>query len=201
MGNLRLMNKRIALPWMLGIFSIIIMLVPVDSFSRDAVQLLKEAEKIANQPSDFKVDLKLVGNRDIVRIGQVVRFVFKTNKDCYLTLIHVDKSGSPVILFPNKWTKSNFVKAGKRYMVPPEESNFHIVASAPVGFEYVKAIASLDPIKALEGADLTQAGGFKVMKDPNFVMRGLAVEMGKREPVVWSTADVVFKIEKATPKE
>jgi hypothetical protein len=163
--------------------------------ANDAAEILKEVAKIQNRNSDLKVDLKVNGGKEKLVVGEIITFVVKTNRDCYLTLIHVDQSGKPVIVFPNKWTKSNFVKANQENLIPPKDSNFHFVAQEPLGVEFIKAIASTEPIEALQKAEIQTSGAFATIQKPGLVMKGLGVEMGRKQEKVWGTADVFVRIE------
>jgi hypothetical protein len=160
----------------------------------DAAQILKQVKDLRIKDPNFKIDLKLRGGKAKLQTGEIVSFALKSDRDCYVTLIHVDRSGKPSILFPNEWTKSSFVKGGQEYLIPPPDSDFHITAKEPVGVEYVKAIASTEPITSISHSDLEQTGSFAVVRNPGLVMKGLAVEMGKKDQREWSTADVVFTI-------
>jgi hypothetical protein len=163
----------------------------------DPRDLLKKANEIQNQSQDFKIDLRIEVGKDNYKIGDDIRFVFKTNKDCYLTLMSISAQGKPVIIFPNKWTESAWVTAGKEYKLPPEGSSFNFKAQEPLGVEVVKAIASTEPVKILGSADVEVAGAFKQIKNPEFVMKGIGVEMAQRDKKEWSTSDVTFNVEPA----
>lgn len=179
----------------LGIGMFLVPMVAPISWAGDADEILKEVNKLKNQSSDFRVELKTVGDKENYKIGDEIRFSFKTNKECYITLINIGPSGKPTILFPNSWTKTNLVKAGVEYFIPPMDSNYFMEAKEPLGIEVVKAVASLKPIESLAGASMKSEGNFKVINEPGLVMKGIGMEMGRRERTDWSTADAVFSIE------
>ena len=195
----RLRMDHLALACLAGIF--LLFWFPSQSFGGEAEDILKEAEKIKNQDEDFRVELRVSGDKESFKIGDEIRFTFKASKDCYVTLINIGPTGKPVIIFPNKWYKTNLVKAGKNYSIPPEESNYTMIAQDPKGIEMVKAIASLEPIKALEKADLSQVGNFKIVEKPGLVMKGIGLEVGKKKKSEWSTSEVVFSVESGSGKE
>ena len=49
-------------------------------------------------------------------------------------------------LFPNIWHQSQKVQKGKTYKIPDENSQFRFKIAGPAGKEYVKAIATLEPV-------------------------------------------------------
>jgi hypothetical protein len=164
-------------------------------YAGDAEELLKQASSIKNQDDGFRTELRVRGDKENFKIGDSISFVFKTSKDCYLTLIDIGPNGKPVIIFPNKWIKSNFVKAGREYIIPPDDSKYSMIADEPKGVEMVKAIASLEPLKALANADLTQVGNFRIIEKPGAVLKGIRMEMGEKKKDEWSTSEVVFSID------
>lgn len=90
------------------------------------------------------------GEGAIYKENETVRFLFRTNKDCYVYLYHMDSVGQVRLLFPNRYRASNRVNANKTYTIPDETMNFEFQISPPFGSEIVKAVASLQPIKDVE---------------------------------------------------
>jgi hypothetical protein len=90
------------------------------------------------------------GEGAIYKENEVVQFLFRTNKDCYVYLYHMDSVGQVRLLFPNRYQASNRVNANKTYTIPDETMNFEFQISPPFGSEIVKAVASLQPIEDIE---------------------------------------------------
>lgn len=93
------------------------------------------------------------------RLGDVIRFNFKADRDCYLTLINVGTSGKITVLFPNKYRPDGFIQAGRVYQTETRgEMPFKIRASGPAGSELVKVVATLEPLD-LSSLKMGEAGG------------------------------------------
>ena len=104
---------------------------------------------------DEAVDEKLVQ----ARLEDVIRFNFRAEKDCYLTLINVGTSGKITVLFPNKYRPDGAIKGGKVYRTETKgEMPFKIRAQGPAGRELVKVIATLAPLD-LSSLKMGEAGG------------------------------------------
>jgi hypothetical protein len=121
-------------------------------------------EKIKPKKSAFNIDIRVIeGNyqdsRDVMsrpkserkyHIGEKVNLYFKSEKDCYLTLLNYGTSGKLTVLFPNSLFKDNFIKANTIYAIPGRDYPFDYIISGPRGMERIKAIAvteKLDLIK------------------------------------------------------
>ncbi|MCC7261843.1 MAG: caspase family protein [Candidatus Latescibacteria bacterium] len=92
------------------------------------------------------------------KVGELLTFSFKTDRDCYLTLIDLGTTGKITVLFPNEYQPSGFVKAGQVYQTGTRGLlPFQIRASGPPGRELVKVIATLDSL-ALPSLKLGKAG-------------------------------------------
>src|SRR3989339_943836 len=100
---------------------------------------------------DFKIKVWAdKGEGSVYKKDESVRFHFRSNKDCYIYLYHMDASGSVKLLFPNSFNKDNRVKANQVNSIPDDTMNFDFKITEPLGAEMVKAFASLQPIKDLE---------------------------------------------------
>jgi len=81
------------------------------------------------------------------QVGDVIRFNFKAERDCYLSLINVGTSGKVTVLFPNEYRPDGWIQGGKVYQTGTEgEMPFRIRAGGPAGRELVKVIATLEPL-------------------------------------------------------
>lgn len=141
--------------------------------------------QVSNPSAPFRVEVSVNGQASegadapTFHVGDKVTFRFKSDHDCYLTLVDVGTSGHVTVLFPNQFHADNFVKAGQVVSIPDGEMGFDIQVQGPLGKEMVKAFATVDKV------DITSAigtKGFKSYKDPaafrkEFV-QGLARAMG-----------------------
>lgn len=100
---------------------------------------------------DFKIKVWAdKGEGSVYTKDESVQFHFRSNKDCYIYLYHMDASGSVKLLFPNSFNKDNRIKANQINSIPDDTMNFDFKITEPLGAEMVKAFASLQPIKDLE---------------------------------------------------
>ena len=90
------------------------------------------------------------GEGSVYKKDESVQFHFRSNKDCYIYLYHMDASGSVKLLFPNSFNRDNKVKANQVNSIPDDTMNFDLKITEPLGAEMVKAFASLQPVKDLE---------------------------------------------------
>lgn len=100
---------------------------------------------------DFKIKVwPDKGEGAVYEEGEEIVFHFRADRDCYVYLYHADSEGNVKLLFPNSYSRENFVKAGQVYSIPSETVNFSFKSARPFGSEIIKAIATLQPIKDIE---------------------------------------------------
>ncbi len=101
-------------------------------------------------------DIKLWTDRQEYSPGDTIAFNFRSDRDCYLTLINIATSGNITILFPNRYHPHNFIRAGVTYRVPDADYGFEFNVTGPRGTDRVKAIATLQDQPIFEH-DFTQS--------------------------------------------
>lgn len=89
--------------------------------------------------------VKLWTDKSAYRVGDTIAFYFQPQKDCYVTLVNINASGSITQLFPNRFHSDNRVRAGVRYRIPGQDYGFEFQVEPPGGVERVYAIASTYP--------------------------------------------------------
>ncbi len=167
---------------------------PVDEIIKD----LQALEAGGKKPS-FSVKLKVQGDKTNFQPGDTISFTFETDKDCYLYLIDQGTSKANTLIFPNEYKKSAKVTAGTTYKVPPEGSDFHfkITQDSKAGLEEVIALASAEPIEALEKllgeANFADKGPVLRIKNPRRVMKDIVAELGGAKS--WGWERTAFYIE------
>ena len=121
-------------------------------------------EKIKPKKSAFNIDVRVIegdftDSRDVMsrpksernyHIGEKVNLYFKSEKDCYLTLLNYGTSGKLTVLFPNSLFKDNSIKANKIYAIPGRDYPFDYLISGPKGVERIKAIATTDKLDLIK---------------------------------------------------
>jgi outer membrane protein OmpA-like peptidoglycan-associated protein len=77
--------------------------------------------------------------------GEKAVIYFKTDVDGYVTLYDIDTQGGVLVIFPNRHTPDNFVRAGQSYQIPAQRAGYDLIVEGPEGIEYVEAVASTNP--------------------------------------------------------
>ncbi|MFQ5823796.1 MAG: DUF4384 domain-containing protein [bacterium] len=95
------------------------------------------------------------------RVGSEVMLHVTGNPNTYLYLVDVDPAGKVTVLFPNSFSKDNYLKASLTYKMPAP-NHYRMQVSGPAGPELVKAIATAKPLKidilAADKGDFTNLG-------------------------------------------
>jgi hypothetical protein len=100
------------------------------------------------------------------RLGDTLKVFVRADRDCYVRILYRDSRGSDLDLFPASSTDDNFIKAGRVYTFPPDDT-YHIVAVEPYGTECLKVFAGTDPrmLRVFKDGTTTQARGMKILRD------------------------------------
>ena len=120
--------------------------------------IVKQLAYIRHPNPPFKVNISVAGERRDFKIGEKIVYNVSCEEDCYLLMLNLDSKGNFQVIFPNKFHKDNFVKAGSTIQIPDQEmksKKFEFQFFPPAGEETVKVIASNTQLK-LEGLDLTE---------------------------------------------
>ncbi len=73
----------------------------------------------APEPRD-DLELLLWSKSEIYDAGQLATFHARSNQNCYLTLISLDRGGQATVLFPNEFEQNNLLVANKDMMLPAD---------------------------------------------------------------------------------
>lgn len=147
---------------------------------------IRDLTELVHTNPAFKIELWTDKKR--YRIGDQITIYFRSEKDCYLTLIDITTSGKFYILFPNSYEKNNFIESGKTYSIPAARHPFAITVGEPRGFERLKAIATL------ENVDLTKTRPgkgnqvFTRLRKPVKVIRALNIVLADTKKLIWADA-------------
>ncbi|BBO83083.1 hypothetical protein DSCO28_36490 [Desulfosarcina ovata subsp. sediminis] len=133
--------------------SMIINLETDDAFYHLGNKIFSTYKKVEKN-KDFEI--QLWSDKKSYRVGDSIAFYFKTDRDCYLTLINIGKTGNITQLFPNKIHPDNSVKAGVQYRIPGPNYGFEFIVEPPGGTERIYALASTSPIGIFDNQFNTQ---------------------------------------------
>lgn len=77
--------------------------------------------------------------------GEKALIYFTADADGYITLYDIDTQGNVLVIFPNRYTPDNFVRAGQTLQLPALEADYDLIVEGPEGIEYIEAVASTNP--------------------------------------------------------
>lgn len=164
--------------------------------------------RLQNPRSTFRVALRADHKgAEGYRVGDVVRFHFRSDRDCYLTLIDIGTSGKVTVLYPNQRHVDTFVPAGQEVTIP--EETFKIRAQGPTGLEMVVAVATTRPCELSALLPRAPTTLFRSFSDPaefrrlflTSLSKGIVTEStpvgtasGSLRSAEWAEASAVFFI-------
>jgi hypothetical protein len=179
--------------------SIIIIWAGIASAQNPTQDILHKLSQIKQPQPPFNIQLWV--NQRSYQPGDRIEFSFRTDRDCYLTLIDVATKGVIRVIFPNKYSPDNFVQAGKTYNIPGDYS-FNMKVTGPAGIERVKAIATIKPMSIFE-MDLVRGDYFfyEDKSDNGVITRGIGGLASKLKQHTWSETELEFEIKGAVSSE
>ncbi len=121
------------------------------------------------------------------RTGDKINLYFRSEKDCYLTLLNYGTSGKLTVLFPNALFKDNFIKGNRVYAIPGEVYPFDYILSGPPGAEKIKAIAATHKFNLI---DLTFQEG-EIFSTSKSATRDICVAAKKIESADSSSFEIL----------
>jgi TolB-like protein len=136
--------------------------------------------------SEEKIKIDLWTDQKSYRIGENLIVNFKADRDCYVTLVDVGTSGNVHILFPNRFSPGNKVKANELYSVPGRGDGYKIAVKGPAGTEIIRAIATLKPVSFIDTDFSVTRSIFKsVERDIPSFTRDLSIEASETPSSHW----------------
>ena len=141
------------------------------------------AKKVEAEPArEGEIKVELWSDRPSYKIGESMTLHFKTDRDCYVTILDVGTSGKVHIIYPNRFSGGGQVLAGKTYSIPGRNDGYVIMVEGFPGIEVVRAIATLTPLAAT-AVDFSKFGGiFKEVDEPAVLTRDLNIVVQKTGP-------------------
>jgi hypothetical protein len=161
--------------------------------------ILHKLSQIKQPRPTFHIQLWV--NQQSYQPGDPIEFSFRTDRNCYLTLIDVATEGIIRVIFPNKYSPDNFVQAGRTYNIPGDY-NFRMKVTGPAGIEKVKAIATTKPMNIFE-MDFVRGDYFffEGKPDNGVITRGIGGLASKLKKHTWSETELEFEIREAVSSE
>lgn len=120
---------------------------------------------VTNPSASFRIEL--MSEKPQYQVGEKAKFLVKTERDCYLSVINIGVSGKWTLLVPNPYRPDSIDTLIRKrdgwIKIPDTLDNFEFTVSLPVGTERVKAICTLQPVQLVENMELSQ-GFFQLSK-------------------------------------
>ena len=111
------------------------------------------------------------------RVGESIVLHFRANRDGYVTIVDIQPGGDVVVLFPNDYSGSNAVKAGREYTIPRDDDAFEIQFSTPAGRDTVTAFFTEKRVDWLDYKKLSGEGFRSVRENEKAGMtRGITIK-------------------------
>ncbi len=142
---------------------------------------------VRNPSAAFTVELR--PERTSYRVGEQATFLFRTDRDCYLSVVNIGTSGGWIMLLPNKWRPDPpLVRAADGWVkIPGSADGFDFTVGPPIGEERVKAICTTRPISLVQNIDLS-GGLFQLSRGKESRFRDLSVTQAVVRDEDWSEA-------------
>ncbi len=141
---------------------------------------------LRNPSASFKVELR--SERPSYRVGEKATFLFRAERDCYLTVVNIGTSGGWTVLLPNRWRpEPPLVRASEGWVkIPGGADGFDFTVGAPIGEERVKAICTTRPVSLVKRMDLS-GGLFRLSRGKERHFRDITVTEAPVRSEDWST--------------
>ncbi|MEW6347757.1 MAG: DUF4384 domain-containing protein [Thermodesulfobacteriota bacterium] len=152
--------------------------------------------KLSNPARPFRVAIHTADSRLTVKIGEPVCFVVSAERDCYVYVWDVGTDGKPRLLFPNRWQPSHKLTKGVPCRIPDQGGQVHCVVEGPPGTNYVKAVATLQPIKSISEQVASLTLGLPVSNDPASIWTKIRQELERMDPASWSEGELALEVVK-----
>lgn len=150
-------------------------------------------------PRADRLQVKVWTDRLVYNVNEPIDFYLRTNRDAYVTLLNISNDRRVVILFPNAFHASHFVRANNTIAVPGPDASFRLRVLGPPGLEQVRAIATQTPIRFMP-KDFEEPGsrrlGFLSLigVEPRILNDDIRKERAKADPTRWAEDRIIFQV-------
>ncbi|MFT7459841.1 MAG: hypothetical protein ACI909_002524 [Planctomycetota bacterium] len=95
--------------------------------------------------------LSVLSDQPVYQTGDRVTVSVSSDRDCKLTLINIGTSGRVTVLFPNRFQRSNLIRAGQVVRIPENTAGVDYLVQGPPGIETLVALCRTDEDENLSG--------------------------------------------------
>lgn len=108
-----------------------------------SIETLKRDE--VNIPVQFDLSLATADGRLSYREGEPVSFSVSTDTACYILLLDHQSDGTAILLFPNRYHTSGFMRKNEQVKIPlPSDKDFNLIVGPPFGDDRIEVIAATE---------------------------------------------------------
>ena len=144
---------------------------------------------VATKSHKTSFNVKAWTDKKEYEIHEKIVFYVKSEKNGYLTMLDIGPNGDITVIFPNKFHRDNFIRAGVTYQVPSPNYGFEFDVQGPAGLERIKAIVTLNKVSLLK---LDLAKGFhSVNRDTTRgtrAIQALSTQVDSVDSTAWAEA-------------
>ncbi len=97
---------------------------------------------IVNPRPGFKVSVTVP--KETYYVGENIKIYIRPTTNCYIAVYDIDTRGIARIIFPNKYSPSNYI-SGNTTFVLPDNPNYSLQVGGPAGVEQILVVASKSP--------------------------------------------------------
>ncbi len=129
--------------------------------------------------------------------GDSLVLTIEVTEDAYVWVLDTGTSGKVHQIFPNRYEKDNFLRAGSPVDIPRADAEYQLLVSHPKGAELLTVIASKDgtPLTADLIDEETDAGAFLALRgSAASIAKDLSISLKEQESD-WVTNHQVVHIE------
>jgi len=121
---------------------------------------------IITPPAESVLSIEIWTDHKIYSPKEALRIRLRLSRDAYVYVYDIDPEGRVRLLFPNGFSRQNFLKAGEHAL--PDRASYSFVVTEPLGVETLQAIALLRPIAllSLSAQSLDETPFPKLSDDP-----------------------------------
>ncbi len=97
---------------------------------------------IVNPRPGFKVSVSIP--KQTYYVGENIKIYIRPTTNCYVSVYDIDTRGVPRLIFPNKYSPSNYLPANVTHVLP-DKPTYSLKVGGPAGTEQILVIASKTP--------------------------------------------------------
>jgi hypothetical protein len=148
------------------------------------------AEELRPDRPSFFVRAELDKPNGVYREGDSLGLRVVSEIDAYVYVLYEQVDGKTYQIFPNDAQPDNRLLARQAVAIPAKSDEFRLRVGPPFGKERLRIIASLEPIDALQQAELRKDLFNRVtsghLEGARRQLKGIGLELGEEKPIAWA---------------